>query len=115
MSTMEAPSSTIRRAEATAASGSKLTPPSEKESGVTLTTPITEGRENRSRIGTTARCLHEADAPSAAGVRRAAHEQPTEAAPPKSHNQGHARAARLPGLHRAKCEALCAKPKGASP
>src|SRR5262245_44782921 len=41
----------MRRAEATASSARKLTPPSENESGVTLTTPITEGRGNRSSIG----------------------------------------------------------------
>ena len=50
-STIAAPSSTIRRAEAAAVSGSRLTPPSKNESGVTLTMPITEGRGNRSSIG----------------------------------------------------------------
>src|SRR5215218_5799780 len=65
----------MRRAEAAAVSGSKLTPPSEKESGVTLMTPMTEGRKNRSSIGTTKRCLHEADTPPAAGLSPAAHEQ----------------------------------------
>src|SRR4030095_14991608 len=50
-STIEAPSSTMPRADATASSGRKVTPPSENESGVTLTTPITDGRGNRSSIG----------------------------------------------------------------
>src|SRR5919204_1677967 len=50
-STIAAPSATIRRAETIAASGSRLTPPSEKESGVTFTTPITEGRGKRSASG----------------------------------------------------------------
>jgi hypothetical protein len=50
-STIAAPSSSIRRADATASSARKLTPPSENESGVTLTTPITDGRGNRSSIG----------------------------------------------------------------
>src|SRR4029453_9617668 len=50
-STIAAPSSTMRRADSTATSGRKLTPPSENESGVTLTTPITDGRGNRSSIG----------------------------------------------------------------
>ena len=36
---------------AAAAAGWRWTPPSEKESGVTLTTPITDGRANRSSIG----------------------------------------------------------------
>ena len=49
-STIAAPSSTIRRAEATASSARKLTPPSENESGVTLTTPITDGRGKREAI-----------------------------------------------------------------
>src|SRR5581483_11275613 len=52
-STIAAPSSSIRRAEAAAVSGSRLTPPSENESGVTLTTPITDGRGKRSSIGIT--------------------------------------------------------------
>ena len=50
-STIAAPSSSMRRALATASSGSKLTPPSENESGVTLTTPITDGRGKRCSIG----------------------------------------------------------------
>src|SRR5438105_15079848 len=50
-STIAAPSRTIRRAVAAAASGSRLTPPSENESGVTLTTPMTDGRGKRSSIG----------------------------------------------------------------
>src|SRR5919204_6087351 len=51
MSTIAAPSSSIRRPAATAAAGWKCTPPSENESGVTLTTPITDGRAKRSSIG----------------------------------------------------------------
>src|SRR5437879_3436130 len=43
MSIRSAPSSASRRACATAAPASKYRPPSEKESGVTLTTPITSG------------------------------------------------------------------------
>src|SRR5262249_4480781 len=46
-STIVAPSSIIRRAAAAAVSGSRWTPPSENESGVTLTMPITEGRGKR--------------------------------------------------------------------
>src|SRR6267142_4564461 len=42
-STMSAPSSASRRACAIAASRSRKRPPSEKESGVTFTTPITKG------------------------------------------------------------------------
>ena len=38
-------------ADVTAASTRRWTPPSENESGVTLITPITEGRRNRSSIG----------------------------------------------------------------
>src|ERR1700757_287364 len=41
---MSAPSSTSRRACATAAVGSRKRPPSENESGVILRTPITSGR-----------------------------------------------------------------------
>ena len=41
----------LRRVEATASAGSRLTPPSENESGVTLTTPITDGRGKRCSIG----------------------------------------------------------------
>src|SRR4249919_2159834 len=47
-STIAAPSAAMRRAEAIASAGSRLTPPSENESGVTLTTPITLGLGNRS-------------------------------------------------------------------
>ena len=43
-SMMSAPSSSILRAWATAASASRFSPPSEKESGVTLSTPMTRGR-----------------------------------------------------------------------
>ena len=43
-STIAAPSATIRLAASTATAGSRWTPPSENESGVTLTTPITDGR-----------------------------------------------------------------------
>ena len=42
------PPPTIRLAASTATAGSRWTPPSENESGVTLTTPITDGRGNRS-------------------------------------------------------------------
>jgi hypothetical protein len=38
-------------AVAAASSGSKLTPPSENESGVTLTTPMMEGRGKRWSMG----------------------------------------------------------------
>src|SRR5262245_64750747 len=41
----------MRRTEVTASSVRKLTPPSEKESGVTFTTPITDGRGNRCSAG----------------------------------------------------------------
>src|SRR5262245_38457707 len=41
---MSAPAATIRRACSIAASGSRKRPPSENESGVTLSTPITSGR-----------------------------------------------------------------------
>ena len=51
MSTSAAPSSSSRRAVAAATSGSRLSPPSEKLSGVTLTTPITEGRGQHSASG----------------------------------------------------------------
>src|SRR5258708_6263827 len=44
ISIMSAPSATMRRACAIAASGSRKRPPSENESGVTLRTPITIGR-----------------------------------------------------------------------
>ena len=44
MSTIAAPCSTKPRASATAASGRRKRPPSEKESGVTFTTPSTDGR-----------------------------------------------------------------------
>src|SRR5262249_13326184 len=50
-STIAAPSESIRRAAVTAATGSRCAPPSENESGVTLITPITDGRLNRSSIG----------------------------------------------------------------
>ena len=50
-STRRAPSASSRRAVATAAAGSRLSPPSEKLSGVTLTTPITEGRGQHSASG----------------------------------------------------------------
>ena len=43
----------MRRAEAIASSGRKRTLPSKKESGVTLTTPITEGRGKRCSIAIT--------------------------------------------------------------
>src|SRR5262245_50632317 len=56
MSTIAAPSSTIRRAEAIASAARKFTPPSENESGVTLTTPITDGRGKRSAIGAFIAC-----------------------------------------------------------
>src|SRR5438445_5898623 len=48
-STRSAPSSTSRCACAIAAPGSRLRPPSENESGVTLTTPATSGRSSISR------------------------------------------------------------------
>src|SRR5712691_10664176 len=48
-STISAPSSTRRRAWSTAAPASRKRPPSEKESGVTFTTPMTSGRSSRSR------------------------------------------------------------------
>ena len=57
MSTIAAPSSTMRRAAAAETSGSRWTPPSENESGVTLTTPITDGRGNRSSTGITLQIL----------------------------------------------------------
>src|SRR4029079_18248787 len=44
MSRRSAPSPTRRRACAMAACGSRKRPPSEKESGVTLSTPMTSGR-----------------------------------------------------------------------
>src|SRR3954453_12355891 len=53
MSTSAAPSSIIRRAAAAATPGSRCTPPSENESGVTLTTPMTDGRGKRCSIGCT--------------------------------------------------------------
>src|SRR5205823_3086342 len=53
-STIAAPSSTILRAAAAATSASRCTPPSEKESGVTLITPITDGRGKRSSMELTA-------------------------------------------------------------
>src|SRR5712671_3673731 len=46
---MSAPSATIRLACLMAAAGSKKRPPSEKESGVTLSTPITIGRPSVSK------------------------------------------------------------------
>src|SRR5262245_13416280 len=49
-STIAAPSPAIRRAAATAASVAKWAPPSENESGVTFTTPMTDGRGKRSSI-----------------------------------------------------------------
>src|SRR5258707_1042502 len=48
-STISAPSSTRRRARSTAAPASRKRPPSEKESGVTLTTPATSGRSSARR------------------------------------------------------------------
>ena len=51
MSTIEAPSSSSRRAAAIATSGRRCTPPSAKLSGVTLTIPITAGRRKRSSSG----------------------------------------------------------------
>ena len=48
-STIAAPASNMPRAASTARSRSKWTPPSEKESGVTLTTPMTIGPAERSR------------------------------------------------------------------
>jgi hypothetical protein len=50
-----------------------LTPPSENESGVTLTTPITEGRGNRSSRGITFRCSHELDTDQIRVARNAKH------------------------------------------
>src|SRR6185437_13036743 len=55
MSTIAAPSASNRIAESAASPGSKLTPPSENESGVTLTTPITDGRGKRSSRGSSMR------------------------------------------------------------
>jgi hypothetical protein len=49
MSMMSAPSSARRRAWATAASVVAWRPPSEKESGVTLTMPMMRAREERSK------------------------------------------------------------------
>src|SRR6476660_611879 len=46
---MSAPCATIRLAWSRAAAGSRKRPPSEKESGVTLSTPITTGRPSASR------------------------------------------------------------------
>ena len=51
MSTRAAPSASSRRAVSTATPGSTLSPPSEKLSGVTLTTPITDGRGQHSARG----------------------------------------------------------------
>src|SRR5258705_10121202 len=48
MSKISAPSATIRLAWSSAAAGSRNRPPSEKESGVTLSTPITSGRPSAS-------------------------------------------------------------------
>src|SRR5688572_26236612 len=48
MSMMSAPSSASRRAWAIASSGPKKRPPSEKESGVMFTTPMTRGRSSES-------------------------------------------------------------------
>ena len=48
MSTMSAPSASIDRACPSARSKSRKRPPSENESGVTLSTPITRGRERSS-------------------------------------------------------------------
>ena len=50
-----APSSTIRRARETAASGESYRPPSEKESGVTLRTPMIRVR---SKTTSPVRCCH---------------------------------------------------------
>ena len=47
-SMMSAPSSSISKARRTAFLELMVTPPSEKESGVTLSTPITRGRESES-------------------------------------------------------------------
>ena len=52
MSSTSAPAATRRSACSTAASGSKALPPSEKLSGVTLTTPMISGRR---RVGSAAR------------------------------------------------------------
>src|SRR5205085_3280873 len=49
MSRISAPSATIRRACSIARIGSRKRPPSEKESGVTLRTPITIGRPSPNR------------------------------------------------------------------
>src|SRR5262249_23331706 len=49
ISSPSAPSAIIRRAWSMAAAGSRKRPPSEKESGVTLSTPITIGRPSASR------------------------------------------------------------------
>ena len=52
MSTMEAPSRTSVRACSSAASAAKNRPPSENESGVTLTIPITAGNcRSREKVG----------------------------------------------------------------
>src|SRR5579863_1431143 len=58
-STIAAPSSIMRRAAAAAMSASRCTPPSENESGVTFTTPMTDGRGKRCSIGITCGSLHE--------------------------------------------------------
>ena len=50
-STMTAPSATCRRPSSIASAGSRNRPPSENESGVTLTTPISAGATYRSRSG----------------------------------------------------------------
>jgi len=50
-STIAAPLSSIPHAAVTAGSTRRCTPPSEKESGVTLITPITDGAGKRSSIG----------------------------------------------------------------
>src|SRR5262245_45715092 len=56
-STSAAPSATRRRPWATALPTDEKSPPSEKLSGVTLRTPITAGRGQRSSMGITARLM----------------------------------------------------------
>ena len=101
-SRMSAPSATSCRPWATAAPGRGTRPPSENESGVTLTTPITAGAGNRSRSEVTGAIL---ESPSPATAPRGGHRVEGSPTFHTSHTEVEAemlRAGARPGQRRAR-------------
>ena len=88
-STMSAPSSSIRRPRAIAFFGSRKSPPSENESGVTLTTPITIERD-KSNEKRPARNTRGADAGAALNAAKNARWRESTAARPGAQPESNA-------------------------